>query len=179
MKKRGPTDQTNVASRLLLRFVIAYLPAIPLSWILATRGVADIAPETVGQIEFWLIPLALLGAFLTVSKPYLLLLSFGKGFYDTALLYRVTMLASEGSLGILPWNACFLLILLSLLLFALAAARAQLFSFSSKSRDLRLLCTGSFWLYLFECIFFLALAFSLTVLWPRLMTGAGILQAPF
>ncbi|MBE6701848.1 MAG: hypothetical protein E7585_00330 [Ruminococcaceae bacterium] len=177
--KREPTNSENVTSRLFLRFFLAYIAACPIAWLLAAKGITDVSTETVGQVEFFFIPLALLGAILILSKPYLLLLSFFKGFFDAVLLFRVTQWTKAGLVGLLSWNACFCLIVFSLLLFALASARAQFFSFANQERDLKLLRSGGFWLYLFEALFFLALAFSLYELWPRLFGNIGILPTPF
>ena len=166
--ERKPTTASNVMSRLFFRFFLAYLAACPIACFLGTKGIPRLAIFGEGDIALLFVLLALLGAFSTISKPYLLLLAFLKGFYDTALLYEVSCLIGTGKIGVLAWNACFLLVLFSLLLFAVAAARAQLFSFVNAKRDMQLLLSGSFWLYLFEAVFFLALALSLYFLWPLL-----------
>ena len=155
-------------SRLFFRFFLTYLLACPIACFLGTKGIPRPTLFGVGDTAFLFVALALLGAFSTISKPYLLILAFLKGFYDAALLYEVSCLTGAGKIGILPWNACLLLVLFSLFLFALAAARAQLFSFVNAKRDLRLLLSRSFWLYLFESLFLLALALSLYFLWPML-----------
>ena len=176
---REPTNSENVTSRLFFRFFLCYLIAAPVAWLLAVRGTLPIRLETVGTAEFLFIPLALLGALLTVTKPYLLALTAIKAFYDVALLYRLTGWVRLGTIGFLPWNACLLLLILSLLLFAVAAARAELFSFLTAARDTRLLLSKPFGKFLIEALIFLALGITLYYLWPQLMAKFGMLSIPF
>lgn len=169
---KGPT------ARLFVRFFIAYLFALPLAVPLSLKGAPTLSAAHVGFLEFIFIPLALFGALLIFSKPFLWLLAFCKGAFDTVLLLRVTQMARSGQIGILPWNACVALIALSFLLFTLAAARAQLFACTTTKRDLRLLRSGGFWLYLIEALLFLILAYSLYVLWPELLSRLNAYPLP-
>lgn len=177
--KHEPTNDGNVTSRLFFRFFICYLVAAPVAWLLAMRGTLPIRMDTVGMAEFIFIPLALLGALLTVTKPYLLALTVAKAFYDVALLYRLTEWVRHGSIGFLPWNTCLLLLILSLVLFTVAAARADLFSFLTVARDTRLLLSRSFAKFLAESILFTALGVTIYYLWPQLMAKFGMLSIPF
>ncbi|MBQ8357166.1 MAG: hypothetical protein IJX39_05090 [Clostridia bacterium] len=178
-KKREPTDGDNVTSRLFLRFFICYLIATPVAVLCALRGVLQVSFERAGLVEFLFVPLALLGALLTVTKPYLLLLSAAKAFYDVAILYQVTQWTRLGAIGILPWNACFFLLVFSLLLFSLAAARAELFSFLCTARDTRLIFSRPFGRYLLEGLLFTALALSLYYLVPEILATFGMISIPF
>ena len=90
MKKREPTSGTNATSRLFLRFFLSYLIITPVAILTAMRGLLNLDLERAGLVEFSFIPLSLLGAFLTVTKPYLIVLAFIKSFYDVALLYQVS-----------------------------------------------------------------------------------------
>lgn len=177
--KREPTNNENVTSRLFLRFFLCYLIAAPVAFLLAMRGALPIRVETVGTAEFLFIPLALFGALLTVTKPYLLILTVVKAFYDVALLYRLTEWVKLGSIGFLPWNACLFMLILSLLLFAVAAARAELFSFLTVARDARLLLSRPFAKFLAEALLFTALGVTIYYLWPQLMAKFGMLSIPF
>ena len=169
---KGPT------ARLFVRFFIAYLFALPLAIPLALRGSPKLSATQVGFIEFFFVPLALFGALLIFSKPFLWLLAFCKGAFDTVLLLRITRWARSGNIGILSWNACVALIAVSFLIFTTAAARAQLFACTTTKRDLRLLRSGGFWLYLIEALLFLILAYSLYALWPELLSRLGVLPLP-
>jgi hypothetical protein len=178
MRKREPTNGTNATSRLFLRFFLAYLLTAPVAILIATNGLLDLNLKRVGLIEFFFIPLSLLGAFLTVTKPYLIILSVIKSFYDVALLYRVSQWARLGAIGILPWNACLLLLIFSLILFCFSAARAELFSFLHTQRDLRLILSRPFGAYLLEMLLFTALALSLYYLMPELFNTFGMIPTP-
>ena len=84
MKKREPTTDTNATSRLFLRFFLCYLLPVPVAVLCAVRGLLDLSLDAVGTVEFCFIPLSLLGALLTVTKPYLIVLTVIKSFYDVA-----------------------------------------------------------------------------------------------
>ena len=175
--KREPTSKENATLRLFLRFSLCYLLSCPVAVLFAARGVLQAIPDRVGAVEFLFVPLALLGALLTVTKPYLILLSMGKAFYDISVLYSVTRWAKQGVIGILPWNACFFLTVFSLLLFLAAAARAELFSFLNTARDIRLIFSRPFGYYLLEILLFTALSLSLYYLFPQLYTTFGLIRS--
>ena len=178
MKKREPTSGTNATSRLFLRFFLSYLIITPVAILTAMRGLLNLDFERAGLVEFSFIPLSLLGAFLTVTKPYLIVLAFIKSFYDVALLYQVSQWVRLGVIGILPWNACLLILIFSIILFCLAAARAELFSFLHPARDIQLILSRPFGAYLLEILLFTALALSLYYLMPELLSTFGMIPTP-
>ena len=178
MKNREPTHKGNAASRLFLRFFLCYVLTAPVAILCAARNMLGLSTAQVGRIEFCFIPLALLGAFLTVTKPYLIVLTVIKAFYDAAFLYHVSQWALLGAIQILPWNAFLLIIIFSMLLFLFAAARAELFSFLYPARDIHLILSRPFALYLLEVVLFCALALSLYYLMPQLLNTFGMLPTP-
>lgn len=178
MKKREPTNDTNATSRLFLRFFLCYLLTVPVAVLCAVRGLLDLSLDTVGTVEFCFIPLSLLGALLTVTKPYLIVLTVIKSFYDVAFIYQVTRWALLGAIGLLPWNACFLILVFSMILFCFSAARAELFSFLYPARDAKLILSRPFGGYLLEILLFSALALSLYYLIPELLNTFGMIPTP-
>lgn len=178
MKKREPTNTVNAPSRLFLRFFLAYALTVPIALLFAVRGLMALNLSQAGLVEFFFIPLSLLGAFLTVTKPYLIILALIKSFYDVALLYQVSQWVRLGAIGILPWNACFLLLVFSVILFCMTAARAELFSFLHPARDLQLVLSRAFGSYLLEMLLFTALALSLYYLMPELFNTFGMIPTP-
>lgn len=175
-RNRQPTNGQNVTSRLFFRFFACYAIAAPAAMLWASRRDVTVSIGSVGTIETAFIFLALLGAILTVTKPYLILLTLIKAFYDGRLLFKITAWARFGCMGILSWNACFFLLILSLLLFAMTAARAELFAFMVTSRDTRLLLSRPFAKFLAEAAILLALSLSLYYLWPHLLAKFGMLS---
>lgn len=163
-----PTTKDNVTSRLFLRYFLFYLVAVCFGVMLAARGVLHFDLHGVGSFSFAMIPLALMAGLLTVSRPYLLALTAAKALFDAALLAHMTALIGTGAIGILTFNACFLLTAFSLVLFCAAAARACWFAFGSKTKDSALIFSRAFAHYLAESILMTALALSLYFLWPRL-----------
>ena len=178
MKKREPTNNTNAATRLFLRFFLTYFLCVPIAILSAMRALIPLDLTRAGLIEFLFIPLALLGAFLTVTKPYLIVLAAIKSFYDIALLYQVTQWVRIGAIGILPWNACLLILIFSIVLFCLTASRAELFSFLHPARDIQLILSRPFGSYLLEMLLFTALALSLYYLLPELLNTFGMIPTP-
>lgn len=178
MKKREPTNGTNATSRLFLRFFLTYLLTAPVAILFATRELLELNIEQSGAVEFFFVPLSLLAAFLTITKPYLIVLAVIKSFYDVALLYQVSQWVRLGAIGILPWNACLLILIFSLILFCFAAARAELFSFLHTERDIHLILSRPFGAYLLEMLLFTALALSLYYLMPELLNTFGMLPTP-
>ena len=165
-----PTTGKNVAARLFFRFFLCYFLSGAFAAALAARGALwrSFDYARAGRAEFVFVLLALLGSVLTLSKPYLLLLTAAKAFFDVALCAALLPLLRAGGHVFLTSNACFLYLVFSLTLFCMAAARSCLFSFSGAERDLRLLCSKRFLLYLVEALFFAALALSLYFIWPQL-----------
>lgn len=176
--KRVPTGEENVASRLFLRFFLCFLLFAPVGWLLAARGVWEIDPQNVGSIELIFVLLAATGGLSLLTKPYLLTLCALKSLYDTALLYRVTAWTSTGAIGILQWNLCFLLAVLSLVLFTAAAARAELFAFLCTKRDTKLLFSRELGGYAVWILLLGAVSLTLYFLWPQLYRAIGMHPVP-
>ena len=163
-----PTTDKNVISRLFFRFFLCYFIAGAAAALFAARGVLWDPPEQAGKTEFLFVLLALLGSVLTLAKPYLLLLTAVKAFFDVALLASLLPAVRGLSRGFLTFNACLCYVIFSLALFCTAAARSCLFSAEGSERDLRLLCSRRFLVYLAEAVLFAALALTLYFLWPQL-----------
>ena len=166
-RKLEPTSGENVLSRLFLRYFLCFLCAVPFALLPARWDLLPFRAETVGTVDFLFIPLAALAAVLTVTKPYLLLLTVLKSFYDVSVLYRISVLTRRYRSGVLPWNACFFLLVFSLLLYCTAAARAHHFSFTATARDTALLLSRPFGRFLLETIFLVAISLALLYLWPQ------------
>lgn len=176
--KRIPTGAENVAPRLFLRFFLFFLLFAPAGWLLAARGVWEIDPQNVGMTELIFVLLAVAGGLSLLTRPYLLALCASKSWYDTALLYRITTWTSAGAIGILQWNLCFFLTVLSLVLFAAAAARAELFAFLCAKRDVKLLFSREMGGYAVWALLLGAIALSLYFLWPQLYRAMGMQPIP-
>ena len=169
MQKKAATNRQNIVSRLFMRFFLCYALAVPVGLGIAARQWLSFNVLTFGNASLLFVALALLGAVLTLTKPYLLVLSVCKALYDVTVLFHISSLTQRGSLGILQWNICFLLVVSSLLLFALSAARAQLFSFLCPKRDTGLLFSREFGKYMIETVILLAIGSTLYFMWPQLM----------
>ena len=178
MKNREPTSKSNAVSRLFLRFFLCYMLCVPVAILCAMRNVFELSPQNTGMVEFLWIPLALFGALLTVTKPYLIVLTMIKAFYDVSFMCLVSQWALLGAIKILPWNACLLMVAFSMILFLFAAARAELFSFLHPERDIRLILSRPFGRYLIEAVLFCALALSLYYLMPELLDTFGMIPTP-
>ncbi len=161
-----PTTQSNVSARLFLRYFLFYFAAA-LSFLLLFIGRTPTAPQQeIGFLQLVFVLLALLGGFLTVSKPYLLILTGIKAFFDVSLLR--SLLQTDG-LRFLSFNALLFYLLFSFVLFCLAAARASLFSFQGFARDFSLLFSRKCLVFLAECILIAALSLTLYYIWPQLL----------
>ena len=164
-----PTTKQNVAARLFFRYFLCYFACVLLFGVLSTRLVPAVSRTEVGSVQLLLALLALLGGFLTISKPYLLLLCMGKALYDVCA-FRMLMadFSIHGGGALLAFNALVLYGIFSLLLFCLCAARASLFSFDCTARDFTLILSRPCLRFLGEAVFLAALSLSLYYLWPQL-----------
>lgn len=169
MKGFAPTSYENLGARLSVRFALFYIAAVVVGVLASMRGGAFFTTEHVEFVAFLFVPLAVIAAFLTVSNTYLMVLTLIKGFFDTQLLYRVTLLVKSGHVGFLEWNGCFFLSAASVILFLLTAVNAARFSFENNKRDLVLILSKPFLKYLAEALLFMAFATLLYLLWPRLL----------
>lgn len=163
-----PTTKENLDLRLGLRYLLFYLAALTVGTLPAARGVLLFSPGTVCDSALIAVSLAAPAAFLTVGNSYLALLTVMKGLYDAALMYTATLLVRGGSIGLLHWNASFILVALSLVLFLFVACRASKFFFENSARDLALILSKPFFIYLLQVLAALALAFIVYLLWQRL-----------
>ena len=168
-RKSESTNHHNATSRLFMRFFLCYAIAVPIGLVCAFRQWLTFDITTFGSISLLFVGLALLGAVLTLTKPYLLALSVLKALYDVAVLFYISALTQKGALEILQWNICFLLIVSSLLIFSFSAARAQLFSFLCERRDTGLLFSRQFGKYLIEAVVLLAMGTVMYLIWPQLI----------
>lgn len=167
-KNTAPTTGANVQNRLFLRFFLLYGLAIPFGVLLYLRGARFLQPEAARWLVTLPTLLALAGALLTVSGPYLLLLSIFKGLADALLVSGATARVFHGEGSFLPYNGFLLLVLLSCLLYCYAASRACWFAFSTRTRDLRLLFSKPFAAFLLISLIMVALLSVIWFLWPHM-----------
>ena len=167
MKKELPTTEENARARLFLRFLLIYLPALLVGVAFSVRGFSMLPTLLPRHYSLFAVIFALLAAFLTVSKPFLMLLTVAKAFLDAGVFFRVTQLAKLREINFWQWNACFFLTAFGVFLFATAAALACWFSHKNKARDARLIFSRPFGKYLTEALLLLALALPLSYLWQR------------
>ena len=180
MRKRPePTTAKNAASRLFLRFLLCYLAAVPVGLFLAADGLLTIDPMSVGKLRLLFLGLSLAGGLLTVTMPFLAVLSLCCALYDMTVLLYFTRLTQIGAIGILPWNACFFLTVFSATLFLVSAAQSAWFAFQHTERDLRRLFSVDFGRFLIRSLLTTAVALSLALLWPQICAALGLPQAPF
>lgn len=66
-----PTTKENAGERLFLRFFLIYLLFFLAAVIIGSRFSFAYIPENIGLFQFVMVPLALLGGLMTVSKVYL------------------------------------------------------------------------------------------------------------
>ncbi len=164
-----PTTKQNVAARLFLRYFLFYFAwVLPLSLLVFRLGLS-VSRADVGFVQLLLVLLALLGGFLTVSKPYLLVLCAVKAYFDATLLCTVVRACSSLGGAFLSFNALLLYLVFSLVLFCLAAARASVFSFDCPVRDFSLIFSRKCLQFLTECAFLSALSLTLYYIWPQLL----------
>ena len=169
MKGFAPTSYENLGARLSIRFALFYIAAVIVSVLTSMRGSVFFTTEHVEFTAFLFVPLAIIAAFLTISNTYLMVLTLIKGFFDTHLLFRVTLFVKTGHVGFLEWNGCFFLTAASFILFLLVAVNAARFSFENSTRDLTLILSKPFLKYFTQSLFFMAFATLLYLLWPRLL----------
>ena len=163
----APTTVQNVQSRLFLRFFLLYWLAFPVGVLLYIRGARFVPPDAARWLVTCPAALALLGAVLTVSKPYLFLLSICHGLVDAVLIAGVTAGVFYGQTAWLPYNGFLLLVLLSCLLYCYAASQACWFAFAAKERDLRLLFSRAFAKFALTALILVTLLLAVCFLWPH------------
>ena len=171
-RQLDPTTSQNATSRLFLRFFLLYLLSVPV-WLLSAARMHTVSMAFAGTAQLLFLLFSLLGALLTVTKPYLLFLTVCKAFYDATLLRYLTGRVQSGAVGILPFNAFFFLIAFSAILFSVSAAGAELFAFLHTERNFKLLLSPAFGRYLVRAIVLTAVALTLYFLWPQIYTALG------
>ena len=164
---KSPTTADNLGARLFLRFFLCYLAGC-LAALLLGRLPALSNAEGIGHHHFISVALAALGGVLTVSKPYLLLLSLLRAALDAEVLAYLFSKAHGGYGGFFTFNACLCYLAFSVLLFCVTAARACRFSAESTGRDTALLLSRRFLVFTGEMLLLLALSTLLYLLWPQL-----------
>ena len=171
-KQLEPTTPQNVSSRLFLRFFLLYLSAVPI-WLLSAARMHTVSVAFAGTAQLIFLLFSILGALLTVTKPFLLFLTVCKAFYDATLLYRLIRRVQSGAVGILPFNAFFFLLAFSAILFSVSAAGAELFAFLHTERNFKLLLSPAFGRYLIRALLITTAALTLYFLWPQITTALG------
>ena len=175
MKPIEPTTAQNAVLRLFVRYSLLYIAAVfPGVWLARHAAVFLLPPDA---LYYTLLPvlLAALAAFFTVSNLLLTFLVTAHAFCDTALLYRTYLLVQNGSSSILHFNICLCLLLIGAALLFYEAARASYFAFVCDKRDLQLLLSKQFWLYLLEVAIPLALAAALMAVFRRFLESIPLL----
>ena len=161
------TNEKNLDLRLFFRFFVCYFCCFAFSFSALTNVLPAPDATRFGMNSFLMILLAILGAVLTLTKPYLLLLTLTKSFFDAATLHFVAARLRIAG-GFWSFNAWLFYLVFSLLLFCAAAARACRFSAESTARDAALLFSRRFFCFCGEALLLIALGAILYVIWPQL-----------
>ena len=134
-----PTTKENATARLFFRFFLCYLAGVLVTAPFFARHGTLPSLENMGGIQCAFFLLAALAAFLTVSNPFLLMLTLCKATIDATLLCRVFALSQSNRRTFLACNTVLCYLVCALLLFCGVAALSGVFSYQSKLRDTRLL----------------------------------------
>ena len=162
------TNGENIRTRLCLRFACLLLFSTAMGALLFGRASLALTGE-IGLLAFLPIALSLLAPLLSVPNTYLSTLSILYGCLHGTLLARCVLLVRVGSVDFLTFNAALFLVLFSLLLFLLSAAKACQFAFEHPARDTALLLRRPFLKYTAEAVLYIALSASVYYLWSRLL----------
>lgn len=162
-----PTTEKNIGERLFFRFCLIYSAFFVPLLLAIYRGLPIPVPADTGKFQFILLALVLLGGLTVICGTYLHFMCMLKAASDAAIFTRITQMVKSSAIGIFQWNALFLLLTLSTLLFLCTAATACRFSFSCRMRDFKLIFSKSFAQYLLRSLLFLALAVLLAFLFSR------------
>ena len=170
-----PTTSQNVSARLFWRYTAIYIAAATVGVLSSIRGVTLPFLGQVGAVGLWLTGLSALAALLVVSNFYLLALSAFKGFFDAQLIHRLVLLVRADQVGFVCFNACFLLVAASVLLFLPMGALAARFSYENHGRDFELVFSKPFLRYLLRALLLIFLAVAISFLWSRLLGSLPML----
>lgn len=166
---KSPTTTDNLGARLFLRFFLCYFVGCLVALVLF-RGFAPPNAEGLGACLSLSVPLAALGGILTLSKPYLLLLTLFRSALDAQLLSMLFAGMRAGYGGIFTFNAYLCYLAFSVLLYCVTAARACRFcAENTAKRDAALLFSRPFWAFVGESLLLFALSMLLYLLWPQLL----------
>lgn len=163
----APTTKENAAARLFFRFFLCYLIGTLLTAPFFARHGSLPSLDGMGGVQCVFLLLAGVAAFLTVSGPFLLLLTLCKATLDATLLCRVFALSGGGSRAILTCNTVLCYLVCTLLLFCFVAALSGVFSYHTKQRDARLLFSPSCAILLLKFAACAVSALLLYRVWPR------------
>lgn len=170
LRKAIPTTRENATARLFFRFFLCYLTGVLLAApFFASHGALP-PLDRIGGVQCAFLLLAGLAAFLTVSNPFLLLLTLCKATLDATLLCRVFTLSERGSRTFLACNTVLCYLVCTLLLFCGVAALSGVFSYHAKLRDTRLLFSRECTLLLLKLAICALGALLLYRVWPRVAT---------
>ena len=173
MKSSQPTNGTNAVYRLFLRYFIVYLATVPAGLFLARHGWWAALSPFLGVALASPLLLAAIGAFSTLTTPFLFLLTAAKAVVDATLLHRLLSLVSGGALGFWHFNAVLFLLMGTLILCLFSVARAHLFSFTCIRRNGGLLRSGLFWRYVLDLCVLSVIYLLFKFCWQRLLPTLG------
>ena len=171
MNKFVSTTAQNVSARLFWRYAAVYAAASVVGALTSARDMTLPFLGVAGRMELWLTALAAVAALLLVSNAYLLMLSAFRGFLDAQLVYRIVLLVRANQVGFWLFNACFLLLAVSLMLFLITGASAARFSYENHGRDFDLILSKPFGCYFIRTLVLIALAWVVCFLWSRTLTS--------
>ena len=170
MISASKTTKENATARLFFRFFLCYLAGVVLSAPLFARYGALPSLDGIGGAQCAFFLLAGLAAFLTVSNPFLLVLTLCKATLDATLLCRVFALARGENGTFLACNTVLCYLICTLLLFCGVAALSGVFAYHSKLRDTRLLFSKECAILLIKLAVCAIGALLLYRVWPRVAT---------
>ena len=155
-------------SQFFLRFLFCYCAGIASAQVWRAFSFPLPGTQDAGGVQLIFVAFAFLGAFLTVSLPFLHILCVTKAFFDTSLVLQLLHLMGGQSPNVLLFNVCLLYLALSLVIFFFFAARAALFAYFVPGRDWHLIFSSDFLLFLACAVICLALSAVLYYIWPQL-----------
>ena len=162
-----PTTEKNIGERLFFRYFLIYTAAFVPLLLIVRRGLPIPYPDMAGLFQLIVLALALFGGVTVISGVYLPILCIIKAGADAAFFHRITKMVKTDAIGMLEWNALFLLSALSLFLFLFAASASCRFSFSCRKRDFSLVLSKPFAQFLLQCAICMALSLLLMFLFSR------------
>jgi hypothetical protein len=169
-QKKIRAVEIGIFPRLFLRFLLCYAATFAVGLMQTTAG--GFLPTAGRPLLFVL--LALLGGFLSVSSPFLLLLTVWKAAVEAHLFYRLLLLARGGEISLFCINACLFILLVMLFVYLIAAASACRFAHETYIRDLRLLFSKGCVVYLLRGVCLVAATLVLAQLLSHFVAGLPV-----